>query len=75
MEFADTSSLRIIACYCSLVVPDVGDIKHNVCFDDSKENHVSKTELRDVAYESRIKFEENWIKASEHVKKYLRAEE
>lgn len=49
--------------------------KHNVCFDDSKENHVSKTELRDVAYESRIKFEENWIKASEHVKKYLRAEE
>lgn len=49
--------------------------KHNVCFDDSKEDHVSKTELRDVAYESRIKFEENWIKASEHVKKYLRAEE
>lgn len=49
--------------------------KHNLCWDDSKEDHVRKTELRDVAYESRIKFEENWIKASEQVKKYLRAEE
>lgn len=49
--------------------------KHNLCWDDSKEDHVRKTELRDIAYESRIKFEENWIKASEHVKKYLRAEE
>ena len=49
--------------------------KHNLCWDDSKEDHVRKIELRDVAYESRIKFEENWIKASEQVKKYLRAEE
>ena len=49
--------------------------KHNLCWDDSKEDHVRKTELRDIAYESRIKFEENWIKASEHVKKYLRAQE
>lgn len=49
--------------------------KHNLCWDDSKEDHIRKTELRDIAYESRIKFEENWIKASEHVKKYLRAEE
>lgn len=49
--------------------------KHNLCWDDSKEDHVRKTELRDIAYESRIKFEENWIKASEYVKKYLRAEE
>lgn len=49
--------------------------KHNLCWDDSKEDHVRKSKLRDKAYESRIKFEENWIKASEHVKKYLRAEE
>ena len=49
--------------------------KHNLCWDDSKEDHIRKTELRDIAYESGIKFEENWIKASEHVKKYLRAEE
>lgn len=49
--------------------------KHNLCWDDSKEDHIRKTELRDIAYKSRIKFEENWIKASEHVKKYLRAEE
>lgn len=49
--------------------------KHNLCWDDSKEDHVRKNELRDVAYESRKKFEENWIKASEQVKKYLRAEE
>ena len=49
--------------------------KHNLCWDDSKEDHIRKTELRDVAYESRKKFEENWIKASEQVKKYLRAEE
>lgn len=49
--------------------------KHNLYWDDSKEDHVRKTELRDIAYESRIKFEENWIKASEHIKKYLRAEE
>ena len=49
--------------------------KHNLYWDDSKEDHERKTELRDIAYESRKKFEDNWIKASEEVKKYLCAEE
>lgn len=49
--------------------------KHNLCWDDSKEDHARKEELRDVAYKSRKKFEENWVKASEQVKKYLGAEE
>lgn len=34
-----------------------------------------KTELRDVAYQSRKSFEQNWINVSEQVKKYLRGAE
>lgn len=49
--------------------------KHNLCWDDSKEEHVKKSKLRDVAYDSRKKFENNWINASEKVKKYLHSEE
>lgn len=41
--------------------------KHNVCWNDSKEDHI-KTELRDVAYQSRKSFEQNWINVSEQVK-------
>ena len=36
---------------------------------------VKKTELRDVAYQSRKSFEQNWINVSEQVKKYLRGAE
>lgn len=49
--------------------------KHNLCWDDSKEDHIKKTELRDVAYQSRKSFEQNWINVSEQVKKYLRGAE
>jgi len=49
--------------------------KHNLCWDDSKEDHIKKTELRDVAYQSRKSFEQNWINVSEKVKKYLRGAE
>lgn len=49
--------------------------KHNLCWDDSKEGHIKKTELRDVAYQSRKSFEQNWINVSEQVKKYLRGAE
>lgn len=42
--------------------------KHNLCWDDSKEDHIKKTELRDVAYQSRKSFEQNWINVSEQVK-------
>ena len=45
--------------------------KHNLFWDDSKEDHIKKTELRDVAYQSRKNFEQNWINVSEQVKKYL----
>ena len=49
--------------------------KHCLHWDDSKENHIKKSELRDVAYESRKKFEENWIKVSERVREYLSTKE
>lgn len=49
--------------------------KHNLCWDDSKEDYIKKTELRDVAYQSRKSFEQNWINVSEQVKKYLRGAE
>ena len=49
--------------------------KHNLCWDDNKEDHIKKTELRDVAYQSRKSFEQNWINVSEQVKKYLRGAE
>lgn len=49
--------------------------KHSLHWDDSKEDHIKKSELRDVAYESRKKFEENWIKVSERVRKYLSTKE
>lgn len=49
--------------------------KHNLCWDNSKEDHIKKTELRDVAYQSRKSFEQNWINVSEQVKKYLRGAE
>ena len=49
--------------------------KHNLCWDYSTEDRVRKAELRDVAYEARKKFEENWIEASEQVKKYLHEKE
>lgn len=44
---------------------------HNLCWDETKEDHIRKTELRDAAYELRLKFEENWIESSEKVKEYL----
>ena len=43
--------------------------------DAGKEDHIKKTELRDVAYQSRKSFEQNWINVSEQVKKYLRGAE
>lgn len=49
--------------------------KHNLCWDDSKEDHNKKTELRDVAYQSRKNFEQKWIDVSVQVKKYLRGAE
>lgn len=49
--------------------------KHNLCWDDNTEDHARKSELRNTAYESRIKFEKNWIETGTQVKKYLRAEE
>lgn len=45
--------------------------KHNLCWDETKEDHIRKTELRNTAYELRLKFEENWIESSEKVKEYL----
>ena len=49
--------------------------KHNQYSDYSKEDHERKTELRNIAYESREKFEDDWKKTSEEVNKYLCAEE
>lgn len=50
--------------------------KHNLCWDDNtKEDHQKKIELRDNAYESRIKFAKTLRELNGQVKEYLLSEE
>lgn len=48
---------------------------HNGCWEDTKDDRARKADLKDVAYQARVSFEDNWKEAGTLVNKYLLTKE